>query len=854
MSNLTINNGGIITNSRDLPNLDLRYGPYDSIESATEALGDLITPGLTIGIQNNERIIEYQVNNDYEFIPKTSSAQSNYDDLENLPKINNIELKGNKTNEQLGIPTKTSDLINNSGFISEETEPSFNSSPAKDITESDIENWNNKSDFSGSYDDLSNKPTIPSKISDLINDSGFINSESEPAFNSSVAKNITENDITNWNSKQEELESGVNIKTINNESILGNGNIIIPRGEDGAPGNNGHNPCLGRFSAVQSTFAETPRAGDYYFVDTVDTSTTPPTVTETKIYKYDGTQWDSGTVVDMSNLTFNSGETVIGTSIDGTGLVNPLPNSLAKAEDVKVVKDKVDGSVSYEIDMKDSTTFNSNRVYLRSNNAGGSDGNFSSVVNIAIPENLVEIEVFAYLNSGTYGGVSFLGRDHITPALAIYPRVGGMSTSNNDGPLIITKAWIEANCPTATRFTVTGKNSATNFSSCYVKIKTSTQTKGLEERVGDVEDGVEELNDKINNIDVGTLYDGVDCPQVTAASVADGEQMTITSYPTGSKPRGESIVFRANITTFDKVLIGKSNKETGYGSGYSSWIEVNNESIKIYKNQTPSSGSGTLAKTIAHGLTLQGTINVLIKGNDNDDGSVYIKLSTVGGQYDVTVNLYGGDGGTLAWIPNNAGYVRMVSDGSVLTNCKLSVSNKFIRKPIWIFGASYDVINDVYGWPTYMPKDYRGYWINGIPGRNSEDTYNDLQMALLLGTPKYLIWTMWGNGTSSQLAEYMQMVYNLCTEKDITLIIVNRPNSSASDVSSTYAARKAVIDQYIALGVRYWDIAAAVSSNPSASDGWYSGFLQADGKHPTADGAKAIAMQLLADVPEIMEF
>ena len=35
--------------------------------------------------------------------------------------------------------------------------------------------WNNKSDFSGSYNDLTNKPTIPTKTSDLTNDSGFIN-------------------------------------------------------------------------------------------------------------------------------------------------------------------------------------------------------------------------------------------------------------------------------------------------------------------------------------------------------------------------------------------------------------------------------------------------------------------------------------------------------------------------------------------------------------------------------------------------------------------------------------------------------------------------------------------------------
>ena len=36
------------------------------------------------------------------------------------------------------------------------------SQPANDITSSDISNWNNKSDFSGSYNDLTDKPTIPS--------------------------------------------------------------------------------------------------------------------------------------------------------------------------------------------------------------------------------------------------------------------------------------------------------------------------------------------------------------------------------------------------------------------------------------------------------------------------------------------------------------------------------------------------------------------------------------------------------------------------------------------------------------------------------------------------------------------
>ena len=40
-----------------------------------------------------------------------------YNDLTNKPKINNVILSGNKTTSQLGLPTKTSDLLNDSGFI-----------------------------------------------------------------------------------------------------------------------------------------------------------------------------------------------------------------------------------------------------------------------------------------------------------------------------------------------------------------------------------------------------------------------------------------------------------------------------------------------------------------------------------------------------------------------------------------------------------------------------------------------------------------------------------------------------------------------------------------------------------------
>lgn len=104
---------------------------------------------------------------------------SNYNNLTNKPSINNITLSGNKTLSDLGlqpagnyaleseIPTKTSDLTNDSGFITgyTETDPTV-PNHVKNITQENITSWNNKSDFSGNYNDLTNKPVIPNEVTE----------------------------------------------------------------------------------------------------------------------------------------------------------------------------------------------------------------------------------------------------------------------------------------------------------------------------------------------------------------------------------------------------------------------------------------------------------------------------------------------------------------------------------------------------------------------------------------------------------------------------------------------------------------------------------------------------------------
>jgi len=59
------------------------------------------------------------------------------------------------------VPVNLSELVNDTGFITgdAETDPTV-PSHVKNIAESDINNWNNKSEFDGVYSNLSSKPSI----------------------------------------------------------------------------------------------------------------------------------------------------------------------------------------------------------------------------------------------------------------------------------------------------------------------------------------------------------------------------------------------------------------------------------------------------------------------------------------------------------------------------------------------------------------------------------------------------------------------------------------------------------------------------------------------------------------------
>lgn len=123
--------------------------------------------------------------------------------------VQNKVIKGALDNkaDSSDVPTKTSDLTNDSGFLT--SLPSHNHDD-RYYTESEVDTLlDEKLDvsdaFSGSYNDLTNKPTIPSNTSDLTNDSGFITSSSLPTKTS---------DLTN------DGADGTNVFVASNDSRL----------------------------------------------------------------------------------------------------------------------------------------------------------------------------------------------------------------------------------------------------------------------------------------------------------------------------------------------------------------------------------------------------------------------------------------------------------------------------------------------------------------------------------------------------------------------------------------------------------------------------------------------------------
>ena len=165
--------------------------------------------------------------------------------------------------------------------------------------------------------------------------------------------------------------------------------------------------------------------------------------------------------------------------------------------------------------------------------------------------------------------------------------------------------------------------------------------------------------------------------------------------------------------------------------------------------------------------------------------------------------------------------------------------------PIWCIGDSYSNFDEERVFGALKAMGFTNYYLASLSGGSSVTMYEDLLKALNYGTPKYLLWLCGMNDDEIGHSIYVNQIIELCKEKGITPIFVVPPTIPNRDHSGKLAFLQS-------LGVRMirWDL--AVGSNSYGE--WDNDYLSGDDVHPSATGAKALALRMLIDVPELMSY
>ena len=235
--------------------------------------------------------------------------------------------------------------------------------------------------FSGSYNDLSNKPTIPTKTSDLTNDSGFITSytETDPVFVASAAHGITNQDITNWNNKVDESDLA-DVATSGSYDDLTDKPTIptVPTNVSAFTNDAGYTTNTGTLTGVNfngnpatvsNGIASITATIPDELSDLADDST-HRLVTDTQISNWNAKTSNTGTI---------TGITMNGASKGTSGVVN-LGTVLTEHQDISGKADKSDAIGSLSLSMN-STNY---QITLSGTKVDGTTFTVSDVIDLPI--------------------------------------------------------------------------------------------------------------------------------------------------------------------------------------------------------------------------------------------------------------------------------------------------------------------------------------------------------------------------------------------------------------------------------------------------------------------------------------
>lgn len=238
--------------------------------------------------------------------------------------------------------------------------------------------------------------------------------------------------------------------------------------------------------------------------------------------------------------------------------------------------------------------------------------------------------------------------------------------------------------------------------------------------------------------------------------------------------------------------------------------------------------------------------------NAGDNVRVQVESQTVTGSYTASGNIAAGSVGNMVYIiPTDSGcQVIVTSSGNMFTfdlPGRIVLSSDPVYgcygsplSPVWIVGDSYMTIADnrVGG-----HIDTYNAFVMAFSGATPTALATHLNTMLTKTAPKIIVWLAGMNGNNADNIYALSTASALAAQYKSAFVPAVVP-SVPDRVRTEYNNKVREYSHYID-----WSRAVQASDGSTA---WYSGLLDSDNIHPTIEGAKRLALEIVANVPSIV--
>ena len=263
-----------------------------------------------------------------------------------------------------------------------------------------------------------------------------------------------------------------------------------------------------------------------------------------------------------------------------------------------------------------------------------------------------------------------------------------------------------------------------------------------------------------------------------------------------------------------------------YGS--SAYVDISDNSVELSNGNSEQ-----------HNLNLASATNIGIFLEKKYGSRILIKIVADGNLYITSEIVFAAQGGVSV---KNLG-------SNTLNFTSFLYCPKMINYDLWILGDSYLSSGDPARWPYWISEwGWTKYYIDQLSGGTSATLYKSLTEDLKIKKPKYIIWALGMNdhdGADTINQNWLSAVQNVMklADEGIDVILCTIP--------SVPTINHSLKNEFVkSSGFRYIDFASAVEKG-DGSQNWHDGLLSSDGVHPSEDGAKILAAQVLLDYPEL---